>query len=300
MENFIITIAFLLLGIALQRVPGLPVKTGNLLILAIIYVFLPALILLRIPELIVSDQVLIPALMPWVMILVSAGAVLILGRLLRWDRGTTGCLLLVVPLGNTSFLGIPMVRAFFGEAGIPYALVYDQLGSFPALVIYGSVVVTLYGSGGVRPTAGSVMKKVVTFPPFIAFILAILLRGVPLPGVAIDLLTFLAGALVPLVMVAVGLQLKIRAGRDAAKKVWIGLAMKLIAAPMMALLICTVAGVDGEAARVSVFQAGMPPMVLAGAMAIADDLAPALAAALVGIGLILSFVTLPLLYQVIR
>ncbi len=299
MENFILTISLLLVGMALRRVPAVPEKTGNALILLVVYVALPAMILLRIPELVISAEVLVPALMPWVMLLFSAGLVLLLSKLLEWDRATTGCLLLLIPLGNTSFLGIPMVKAFFGDGGIPYALVYYQLGSFPALVIHGSIIVALYGSGDRRPTIKGTLRRLVTFPPSIAFVLALLLRFVSVPPAAVDLLTFLSAALVPLVMIAVGFQLNVRLGREAGSQLGLGLAIKLVVAPLTALLLCKVAGLEGEAARVSVFQAGMPPMVLAGAMAIADDLAPGLTAALVGIGIVVSFVTLPLLYQLI-
>ena len=47
-------------------------------------------------------------------------------------------------------------------------------------------------------------------------------------------------------------------------------------------------------ARVTVLEAAMPSMVTAGALAIAHGLAPRLAAAMVGYGLLLSLATLPL------
>ncbi len=51
--------------------------------------------------------------------------------------------------------------------------------------------------------------------------------------------------------------------------------------------------------QVSIFEAGMPPMVSAGVLAILANLSPALTAALVGIGIVLSFATLPILYQML-
>jgi hypothetical protein len=57
--------------------------------------------------------------------------------------------------------------------------------------------------------------------------------------------------------------------------------------------------VHGLAADVAIFEAGMPPMVTAGALAIAGGLLPELAAALVSLGMALSFITLPLLYLII-
>ena len=299
MENFIITITFLLIGVALKRLPDFPDETGNTLNLFVIYISLPALVLLKIPELVFSKSLLIPTLMPWGMLFFSSALVWILSRLLKWDRATTGCLLLLIPLGNTSFLGIPMVRAFFGDQAIPYALIYDQLGSFLALATYGSLILAFYGTAESKPTIGSVIKKVISFPPFIALAFAFAIRGTPYPSIAVDLLRILASTLVPLVMIAVGFQLRLQLNRKLTSQLSIGLSIKLIISPLAAILLCKMFGLRGEAVQVSIFEAGMPPMVSAGALAILAKLSPALTAALVGIGIVLSFATLPVLYQLL-
>lgn len=206
-----------------------------------------------------------------------------------------GSLLLIVPLGNTSFLGIPMVRAFFGDQAVSYALLYDQLGSFLALATYGSLIIALY-SGEKTPTPGNIVKKIITFPPFVALILACFFRLLSYPPVVIGLLESLSATLVPLVMIAVGFQLNLRLSRELMPPLGLGLLIKLIAAPFLALLFSRLWGLQGEALQVSVFEAGMPPMVSAGALAIMAGLAPSLTAAMVGLGIILSFFTLPLLY----
>ena len=299
MENFVITITFLLIGMTLKRIPDFPEETGNVLNLFVIYISLPALVLLKIPELVFSRNLLVPALMPWGMLFFSCALILILSKLFKWERATTGCLLLLIPLGNTSFLGIPMVKAFFGENAIPFALLYDQLGSFLALATYGSLVLALYGTGENKPTVAGVMKKVISFPPFIALVLAFTLKTFPYPPIAISLLKILAATLVPLVMISVGFQLKLRLSREVTSQLCIGLSIKLIAAPVAALFFCKIAGLEGQAVQVSIFEAGMPPMVSAGALAILANLSPALTAALVGIGIVLSFATLPILYQML-
>ncbi|MCI5163470.1 MAG: AEC family transporter, partial [Candidatus Electrothrix sp. AX5] len=207
MENFIITITFLLIGMLIKRLPNFPDETGNALNLFVIYISLPALVLLKIPELAFSQDLLIPAIMPWGMLLFSSALILVLSKLFQWDRPTTGCLLLIIPLGNTSFLGIPMTKAFFGEEAISYALIYDQLGSFLALATYGSLILALYGTSGSKPSLHSAVKKIVTFPPFIALILAFLLKPFTYPDTLTNLLRMTAATLVPLVMLAVGFQL---------------------------------------------------------------------------------------------
>ncbi len=298
MSAFFGTVAFLVIGVGLRRLPAFPRETAAVLNNYVIYVPLPALVLLKIPGLSFSTSLLTPALMPWAMLLVSASGVLAAARLLRWERGVTGSLLLLVPLGNTSFFGIPMVKAFFGDGGVPYAVIYDQLGSFPALALYGSLVIALYGSGE-RPTARGVALRIATFPPFLALLLALALRGVVFPAALSDFLGTLAATLVPVVMIAVGFQLSWRISREESTPLALGLAGKLVVAPALALLGCRLLGLEGEAARVAVFEAAMPPMVSGGALAIMAGLAPSLSAALVGLGILASFVTLPLLFRLL-
>lgn len=299
MDNFIITAAFLLIGITIKRIPAFPKETGAVLNLFVIYISLPALVLLKVPDLIFNRDLLAPVLMPWGMLSASAAIVLFLSKIFGWNNETTGCLLLLIPLGNTSFLGIPMVKSFFGDEAVPYAVLYDQLGSFLALATYGSLVLALYGLANTKPSVTDVVKKIVTFPPFISLLLAAFLRFFSYPDVAHTILEMLAATLVPLVMIAVGYQLQLRLNREMAGQLTVGLLIKLIAAPILALVFCRIAGFEGKAVNVSIFEAGMPPMISAGAMAILADLNPQLTAALVGVGILVSFATLPALYQLI-
>lgn len=300
MENFIITMTYLLLGVVLRRIPRFSENTGNVLSMFVIYVSLPALVLLKIPELEFSSELLVPALMPWGMLLITSLAILLLARLFHWSRAITGSLLLLVPLGNTSFLGIPMVNAFFGSQAIAYAMIYDQLGSFLALATYGTVVIAVYGGDGAdKPGWQDVVLKIITFPPFISLFLAVALRSMIYPPVVMTILKSLSGTLVPVVMIAVGFQLTIRISREALGPLGFGLGLKLVVAPLVALGFCRFFGLEGEAVNVSIFEAGMPPMVSAGALAILAGLSPALTAALVGLGIILSFLTLPALFYLL-
>ena len=295
LQNFIIIIVYLLIGIILRRLPDFSKDTAKVLNLFAIYVSMPALILLRIPTLTFSNKVLVPLVMPWAALVFSAVVILTLSRALGWGRQATGCLLLLVPLGNTSFFGIPMVRAFFGDPAVAYALLYDQFGSFLALGAYGSVILTVYSAGQTRLRIGTILKKIILFPPFIALVLALAARWVTIPAVLTGLFSSLAATLIPLVMIAVGLQLSLRLDRESISHLGIGLGVKLALVPLAAWMVCHLMGLKGEAVRVSIFESGMPPMVTAGALAVAADLSPTLAAAMVGVGLLASCITLPLL-----
>ena len=291
MENFILIFVCLAAGMAFQRLSIFPDDTPLSLNLYVIWIALPALILRQVPLLSFSSDLFILLLMPWLM--TGLGAVVVLGgsRLFKWPREVTGVLLLTVPLGNTSFLGIPMIEAFFGTDMVSYGIIYDQFGSFMALATYGSFVLALY-SGQQRQSVGAVVKRILLFPPFIALLTALIFSKILVQPVLAESLGLISASLVPVVMFAIGLQLKIRLAPGQTLPFCWGLCTKLLIAPFTALFFCQIFGLDTPASRIAVFEAGMPPMVTAGAMAMSAGLAPRLTAALVGWGVLLSFASL--------
>lgn len=294
MENFILTISLLIIGLLLKLSKVFPENTSESLNLFVIYVSLPALVLLKVPELQFSIGLLAPVIVPWIVLLFSAALVILFGKQLNWSREVMGALLLIVPLGNTSFLGIPMVQAFFGEQAVPYALMYDQLGSFLALAIYGSLILAIYSQDNKKLSVNRVIYKVVTFPPFISLVVALMLSGFSLPMVYYKLLSPLASTLVPVVMIAVGFQLRLKLRPDQLSPFLVGLSIKMIFAPLVVLLVFFSFGLHSLVYQITIFETAMPPMISAGALAIIAKLSPRLTAAMVAYGIVLSFVTLPI------
>lgn len=298
MENLALIVALLALGQLLRRTKDFPEDAPRILTSFVVYVSLPALILVHIPKVTLAADAAAPVAVAWGILAVSAMIVWSAARAIGWDRSTTGALMLVVPLGNTSFLGIPMVETFFGKEGVPYAILYDQLGTFLALATYGAVVQAVY-AGKERPTVSGVLKKVVTFPPFIALAVAFVLRPWTQPAGLENALKAVAASLVPIAMVAVGLRMRIRLPPGQASPFAFGLFIKLILAPLIVLAVCRGFTGNGLSVRVAIFESGMPPQTTAWIVAMAAGLAPELAAAMVGFGIILSMGTLWALAQAI-
>lgn len=299
MEHLSIIFIAIIIGIVFKRFSFFPVDTATTLNLFVIYVSLPATILLQIPKLTLNQDILIPALVPWGVMALSALMVLGLNVVFRWKREVVGSLLLVAVLGNTSFVGIPMVTAYFGEAFVPYALIYDQTATFIALAVYGSVVIAIYGESGTLRFK-HIFIKVVTFPPFITLVLGLLLNGVTYPGWMTQVLEGFALTLIPLALVAVGFQLVIKLPKEEFSPFVSALAIKLIWSPFVAWVIVAWIAGEGMITQVTIFEAGMGPMITAGVMATLAGLAPRLTAAIVGLGTLISFVTLPLVYSLIQ
>lgn len=278
----------------LKRLRTLPENTSEVLNLFVIYVSLPALVMLKVPLLRFSDQLLAAVIMPWVMLAFSAGLVLLLAKKLHWSKDVLGALLLVVPMGNTAFLGIPLVESFFGEQAVMYALMYDQFGSFFIFSLYGSLVLVLFSQNKESISIKPIIKKIVTFPPFISLLIALLLTQVTLPQTYFDFFDPIATTLIPVVMIALGYQLQLKLSANQLSPLIAGLTIKMIFAPIVALTIFMLLGLKGEVYDVTVFEAAMPPMISAGALAIMANLAPRLTAAIVAYGILISFITLPL------
>ena len=299
MQQVLPFLLFLGLGQVLKHLPVFPAETDRSLNLYVIYIALPALILLQVPSLHFTASMLVTIVMPWLVVLVSAMLVLLLARLARWPRETVGALLLVVPLGNTSFLGIPMVEQFFGNDAVRYAILYDQFGSFLALSSYGTLILALYGKGE-RQGWAAILRKIITFPPFIALLVALLLPIDPPLKTLDGMLRMAAGSLVPVVLVAIGFQMRLLLPRRDILPFAGGLVLRLLVTPLLFIAGCRLLNLTGPAVQVSLFETAMPSMVTAGALASIADLKPALTSALVGFGIVCSFVTLPLIFAWIQ
>lgn len=299
MTNYIQIAVFVALGILFRRLKSFPGETAHVLNMFALYISLPAVILLKVPEITLSGQSVVAAILPWAMLLISVLLVWVLARRCNWSRSTTGVLLLVVPLGNTSFMGVPMVNAFFGDAGIPPLILYDQFGTMLIFATYGSVILALYGRQG-SSSAKTLIMRSLLFPPTLALVTGLVLRNWTYPGFLVDILENLAGALTALVMTAIGFQMKLRLQPTTLGPLASGLAIKLAVAPLAALLGCRLFGLDGLPSDIAIFEAGMPPMVTACALAAAAGMERELAVAFAGLGMVVSFVTLPILFALIN
>ena len=80
----------------LKRIPAFFDETGNVLNLIVIYISLPTLILLKTPALVFSKDLLVPAIMPWGLLMFSAALILLLSKTLKYLLNRAkGCIFIV-------------------------------------------------------------------------------------------------------------------------------------------------------------------------------------------------------------
>ena len=298
-DAFALILAMLALGAAFARLRLLPPTSAEVLNLVVLYVCLPAAVLIYVPRLRVDPSLAGVVATPWLLAAVTLALVAMCTRLLGFRRDEHAVLLMCVALGNTSFIGFPMVRALLGEQALPYAVVYDQLGTFVLLSTFGLYVVAKY-SGEAQPTAKQIAMRMLKFPPLWALLFGLVFMPEQPPTWIASMLQRLSDALLPLVMLAVGLSIKLRLPMDEARPLAVGLLLKLAVLPGLALGVSLAFGMRGDMLQANVLETAMPPMISAAALAIAHNLAPRLAAALVGYGILLSLATLPAWMWVLR
>ncbi len=298
MHNILLLVVCFLAGGLLRGFGKLPQTTPSVLNGFIIHVSLPAITLLYIHDLSVSADVLYMAAMPWLHFGIGAVFFLLLGRFLKLPRATVGALVLTGSMGNTSFLGLPMIEAFYGKEGLASGIIVDQLGSFMVLSTLGITMAGIYSDG--KPSAGEIFKRIVFFPPFIALVIAVLLMPVEYPAWFSAVLRRLGDTLAPLALFSVGYQLNPVHFRGNVLNLSLGLGFKLLLAPLLLyLLYIHFLGLGGLPIKVTLFEAAMPPMITAGIIATEHGINPPLANLMVAVGVILSFLTLPLWWMIL-
>lgn len=255
---------------------------------------LPVLILSKMSRVRIDSGVAVPVAAAWLSMAACAAAVLVLSRVNGWSRSTTGALLLVAVLGNTSFLGLGMVSGLLGESHMQAAIAYDQPGTFLALSLWGSFIAGRYGSGeaGWRPIARRLMR----FAPFLALLASVPLRGVHLGADVYRVLDAVGRTVPPVAMGAVGLRFALRAPRRVMSPALTGLFLKMVAVPAVVVAVAALtSSVHDTAWAATILQCAAPPMVTAGIVAVDAGLDADLVAFMVGVGTLVAFVSLPLL-----
>ncbi len=297
MANIILLFLCLFIGIGIRYIKVFPANTHTVLNQFIINISLPAMALYYLPKIEFSTHLIYPVMMPWIAFGLAFVLFAGLGKLFGWSKALTGCLILTGGLGNTSFVGIPIIEALYGAEGLKTLIMVDLPGTFVVMSTLGITVASVYSRG--ESNLGNNLQKVIKFPPLIFFLIGIVLNmlNVNVPEYLDEAFLKLAATISPLALVSVGFQLKIRKRSKHWKFLILGLSYQLLVVPaVIYVLYVQVFKQSGTAIDVTIMEAGMAPMITASIIAASYGLKPNLSNMMVGIGIPLSFVTLAFWY----
>ncbi|GIX41947.1 MAG: transporter [Leptospiraceae bacterium] len=311
MANILLIIICFLSGIIFKRYSEattsqikFPKETPQVLNSFIIYISLPALILYHIHELKFQKSLIALIFMPWIIFIIAILLFTLIGKIFfNWEKekNAIGALILCSGLGNTSFVGLPMIEAYYGKEYLSYGLLADQAGTFFMLSTLGIIIAARFSEDNSQNQNISIInsiKRILLFPPFFVLIITLILKTIQFdyPDWLKQILLILGNTLTPLALFSVGFQLKLNEIKNNGKYLTIGLFYKLLLAPILIAFLYSFWEIDRNVYYISIFEAAMGPMITGGIVAISYNLRPSLVSLMLAIGISLSFLTLPIFW----
>jgi predicted permease len=215
-----------------------------------------------------------------------------------WARPTQGSFSLASMLGNTGYIGYPVVLLLpqLGVGVFGWALFYDALGTL--LGSYGlGAILAAEMSQQPQPLGqqwSNRLRAVGQNPIILAFALGLGLKAITLPPWLDRHLYHLAWAIVVLSLILMGLRIQQIRSWQHLPRAAVAIVIKMLVLPLAVGLGLTALGIDGAPRLVMTLQAGMPCAFSNLVLAEAYNLDRDLSVTCVGLSSAVLLLTLPL------
>jgi predicted permease len=280
--------------------------TRTYLVRSVYDVFLPALVLHVMWQTEVSlNSVRLPLVSSLAVLLSLLAAYLIYANG-KWlpgssvqQRKAVGALLLASSFGNFTYLGLPVLTQTFGPWAQSVAIHFDLFASTPLLFTVGILVASHFGSSTQKANVGIELLRVPALWAAIAGVMASSMQ-LPMPSWLDETLGVLGAAVVPLMLLSIGMALSWQAG-------WLRriplilpmVAIQLILMPLIVWGASMGVGLPENLLAPAVIEGAMPTMVLGLVICDRFKLDTSLYAEAVTVTTALSLLTLPLWLKII-
>lgn len=202
---------------------------------------------------------------------------------------------LVAVFGNVGNFGLPLIEFRFGPDALLPATIY-----FLALIIVAFVIGVFAASWHTGGGAGALLSVLKT-PAIIAVVPAILvnLLNIPVPLMVTRITGLLGAAMVPIMLVALGVQLAANEKLTINFDTVMASSLRLIGGPLLAILLVGFFDLPELERGAGILQSSMPAAVLVSIIAFEHDLMPEFVTMTVLFSTILSVITLTLLLAIV-
>lgn len=212
-----------------------------------------------------SGNLYLAPLVAWMAILLGllCSRLWITVRGLTWPRPTQGSFSLASMLGNTGYIGYPVVLLLpqLGIEMFGWALFYDALGTLLGSYGLGAVLASEF-SGRPKPGPGSQWQTrllpVLSNPIILAFGMGMLLKLAVLPDWLDQLLYTFAWCVVMLSLVLIGMRIQQISSWRHMPAALVAVGIKMMVLPLAVGIGLTILGIEEAPRLVMTLQAGMP------------------------------------------
>jgi malate permease and related proteins len=171
----------------------------------VLYVVLPPATFFNLAAADIDADVGFGVVLALVAVTLATGLAYLVGsRLLRLERRSVGSLMCCTLVGNTGYLGYPLVAVLLGFDRLSEAVVYDILVAAPALLLGAFSVGAAFGTSAGESARERVAASFTRNPPLYAAILAVVAPDSLAPDVLVDASRIVIVAVLPLGFFAVG------------------------------------------------------------------------------------------------
>lgn len=173
----------------------------------VFYILLPALVLDVIWRAPLDSSSLKISFLAASGILIGLGVMWLVMRWLKATKQQTGALLLAAAFPNATYLGLPVLDQALGPYTRVTVLQYDLFACTPILLSFGMLLAQHYGDNNsqIHP-----LRALLKIPPLWAVTVGISLNiaGIPQPEIVDSGLSMLAGGVVPLMLIVLGMSIR--------------------------------------------------------------------------------------------
>lgn len=206
-QSIFVLMILIAIGFILARKRWFDESTSALFSRLVINITLPAMMLNNVTDYFELEQIREIGFGFFLILLTMAinfGVALASIRLFRIPQGKQGVFACMFSLSNTIFIGLPVNVALFGEAIIPYVLVYFVANTIMLWTV-GVYLIRKDAHPETRFTLAS-LRKVFT-PPLISFLVAVLLTilNIPIPSLVLETSRMIGGMTTPLATFYIGI-----------------------------------------------------------------------------------------------
>lgn len=219
----------------------------------------------------------------------------VVARVLGRSEAVASAFVVVAVFGNVGNFGLPIILFHLGgEAEFAAAFYF-------LVILVVAFVISVAAASGQRDGRLRAILEVFKTPALLAVAPALLvnLAGVSVPLMVSRVTGLLGGAMVPIMLLALGVQLSAMKNVSLTADVWLAAGVRLLGGALIALLLAGVFGLTGIERGAGIFQSAMPPAVLASIIALEYDLLPDFVTTVVLVATVLSTVTLTVLLAIV-
>lgn len=305
LKGVIIMMALILLAYYLKRTGFLKKEQSGLFSQLVLKITLPALILSSlIQHQFHLDFIKMAGWMAVIEIFIMILAFLI-ARAFRFSRSQTGAFILVSTFGMTTMLGYPLIAQMFPDNALAMeeAVITSEFGVGFLLFIFGPLIAMYFGQNNLEiSNLKKSLKSFLFSPIFISLVFGLILSTISFPkdniiynGV-LSFLGYIAQANLLLVAFTIGLILEIKSMEKVYLFVGLVLLLKLIIKPLLSVWITKEQGFSDMMEQIVFIETAMPSAILTAVFAKQYHCKPELVSVCIMISLIVSVISLPLMF----